>query len=135
MTTGPLVAGTVLVAWILLSGPPHFQPAVQDQATGQGTTEIFLCGEDEQIPPLPLHWTNVVLAGDGRLTAPCPEGHHGEDHRERREAALIGEARFSANGELRWRAAQAQARNSFGPTIFPPVGERYPPPPRSREYI
>jgi peptidyl-prolyl cis-trans isomerase B (cyclophilin B) len=135
MTTGPLVAATVLVAWILLSGSPHFQPAGQDQATGQGTTEIFVCGEDEKIPPLPVHWTNVVLAGDGRLTAPCQEGHHGADHREIREAALIGEARFSGNGEFRWRAAQAQARNSARPLVFPIAGERYPPPPRSPEYI
>jgi hypothetical protein len=64
----------------------------------------------------------VVLAGDGRLYSPCPDGDHGADHREVREAAVIGEARYSANGEARWRAAQAIARNSARPQVFPVVG-------------
>ena len=135
MTTRPVVVGVLLAAGILLSGPRQVQSAGQGRAIEQGTTEIFVCGEDEKIPPLPVHWTNVVLAGDGRLASPCPGGHHGEDHRERREAALIGEARLSANGELRWRAAQAQSRNSVHPAVFPAVGDRYPPPTRSLEYM
>ena len=55
---------------------------------GPGT---FTCGQDQSLPdPIPLLWTTIVLAGDGRLYSPCPDGLHGADHREVREAALIG---------------------------------------------
>lgn len=81
----------------------------------QDTTPIFVCGEDEKIPPIPFHWTNVVLAGDGRLYSPCPGGNHDPAHRELREAAAIGAGRYSADGDRRWRAVQAIARNSLRP--------------------
>ena len=125
---GALAAGVLFL-------PPELHSASQNSAHQQGTTDIFVCGEDEKVQPIPVHWTTAILAGDGRLSVPCPDGHHAEDHRERREAALLGEGRFSGDGELRWRAAQAQARNSDRPALFPVVGERNPPPPRSSEYI
>ena len=37
----------------------------QEPRVTQETTPIFVCGQDETMPRLPLHWTNVVLAGDG----------------------------------------------------------------------
>jgi peptidyl-prolyl cis-trans isomerase B (cyclophilin B) len=85
----------------------------------QDTTPIFVCGEDEKIPAIPFHWTNVILAGDGRLYSPCPSSDHTPDHREVREAAVIGEGRYSADGNRRWRGAQAVARNSTRPQVFP----------------
>ena len=89
---------------------------------GVAAQNTFTCGQDQSLPvPIPLLWTTIVLAGDGRLYSPCPGGSHGEDHRERREAALIGEARYLPD-ELRWRAAQAQARNSNRPQVFPVLG-------------
>lgn len=90
----------------------------------QGNTlpGTFTCGQDLSLPaPIPLLWTTIVLAGDGRLYSPCPGGTHGADHREHREAALIGEGRYMPD-ELRWRAAQAQARNASRPYVFPVLG-------------
>ena len=84
----------------------------QEPRVSQETTPIFVCGQDETSPRLPLHWTNVVLAGDGRLYSPCPDRSHGPEHREVREAVLIRDGRFSGNPEMRFRGAQALARNS-----------------------
>lgn len=103
--------------------------------TTQETTTIFVCGEDERVPPIPLHWTNVVLAGDGRLYTPCGDGAHAPDHREVREAVVIGAGRYSPDRELRWRAAQAQARNSAKPVVFPDILGRNPPPAGSIESL
>ena len=97
-----LVAGT-------LAASAQFEPGYR------GTTPIFPCGEDEKIPELPLDWAHIVLAGDGRLYSPCPDGAHPIDHREIREANLIGQARYSSDADLRWRAAQAEARVSTKP--------------------
>lgn len=105
-----LVSTFVLAAILAWSGRADGQ---------QDTTPIFVCGEDEKIPAIPFHWTNVILAGDGRLYSPCPSGDHAPDHREVREAAVIGEGRYSADGNRRWRGAQAVARNSTRPQVFP----------------
>jgi HEAT repeat protein len=80
---------------------------------------IFTCGQDESLhSSIPLQGSTIVLAGDGRLYSPCPAGNHGVDHREIREATAIGEGRYSGDAELRWRAAQAEARNSSRPEPF-----------------
>src|SRR6187397_2897078 len=80
---------------------------------------IFTCGQDESLhSSIPLQGSTIVLAGDGRLYSPCPAGNHGVDHRETREATAIGEGRYSGDAELRWRAAQAEARNSSRPEPF-----------------
>jgi cyclophilin family peptidyl-prolyl cis-trans isomerase len=56
---------------------------------------IFTCGSDESLPePIPVRWSTIVLAGDGRLYRPCPiDPRYGEKHppvhRESREAAVI----------------------------------------------
>ena len=53
---------------------------------------IFTCGRDESLPErLPLRWTTIVLAGDGRLYRPCPidPPNHPPEHRELREGTLI----------------------------------------------
>jgi len=103
---------------------------------GDAVERSFTCGQDQSLPsPIDLSWTAIVLAGDGRLYSPCSGGSHGVEHRERREAVLIGEGRFSAVGELRWRAAQAQARNSTRPQVFPVLGDGDPPKAGSIEFV
>jgi cyclophilin family peptidyl-prolyl cis-trans isomerase len=103
---------------------------------GDGLERSFICGQDQSLPSLiDLSWTAIVLAGDGRLYSPCPGGSHGVEHRERREAVLIGEGRLSADGEIRWRAAQAQARNSTRPQVFPVPRDGDPPGAGSIEFV
>jgi peptidyl-prolyl cis-trans isomerase B (cyclophilin B) len=120
--------GTVLVIALAVCA----LPAARQGNTLQGA---FTCGQDQLLPaPIPLLWTTIVLAGDGRLYSPCPGGNHGADHREVREAALIGEGRYSSDGELRWRAAQAQARHSTTPAAFSVPGGGNPPRAGSLEF-
>ena len=55
-------------------------------------TPIFGCGEDQKLgAEIPLHWTNIVLAGDSRGYVPCPAVPplHTVDHRESLEADVI----------------------------------------------
>lgn len=71
----------------------------------------FICGSDQTLPsPIPMSADAVVMAGDGRLYSPCPAVAHTAEHREIREATLIAQAEASADPELQWRAAQAEAR-------------------------
>ena len=99
--------------------------AGQDRQDRKDRTAIFVCGVDEKLPePIPVRASLVILAGDGRLFQPCPQGNHGADHRENREQALIRSAfneqplvrtafnTVVSDPELRLRAAQAQARLS-----------------------
>src|SRR5262245_55136353 len=80
------------------------------QANAQQST--FTCGEDQSLSaPIPLLWTTIVLAGDGRLYSPCPATDHTAEHREVREATVIAWGRYSPD-DLRWRAAQAMARTA-----------------------
>jgi len=87
----------------------------------------FSCGEDAKVQaPIVVRATTVVLAGDGRLYSPCPDGNHFQDHREIREGALLNVASGSPDPEIRWRAAQALARIGRGigavlktPTVRP----------------
>jgi len=82
---------------------------------------MFTCGLDQvMMEAIPFTAPNVILAGDGRFYVPCffPKDSHemkGLDgmfqHRERREKFLIENAIFSTDPEVRWRAAQARARN------------------------
>jgi len=71
----------------------------------------FTCGSDQVLAsPIPMSPAAVILAGDGRLYSPCQAGSHAADHREVREATLIAQAEASPDPELKWRAAQAEAR-------------------------
>src|SRR6185436_14233936 len=61
----------------------------------------------------------VVLAGDGRLYVPCPEGTHrltvnGLADREIREREVLEAGFISRDPEIRWRAAQALVRLGRG---------------------
>jgi cyclophilin family peptidyl-prolyl cis-trans isomerase/Zn-dependent M28 family amino/carboxypeptidase len=100
------------LAWLGLgTATPQSVNAKPDQ------TMFFVCGKDHVLPePIPVTGPNVVVAGDGRLYKPCPgdppADKHPEDHRESREAALIRQGLLSSDTEVRWRAAQAFARNS-----------------------
>jgi len=77
-------------------------------------TPFFVCGKDQVLPEaIAATPSNVVLAGDGRLYSPCIADVHPADHREKREEALIRQGLKSTDPAVRWRAAQAFARNSF----------------------
>ena len=133
-----LAAGTLVLAAIFAwTGRADGRRVIDPSQTraAQDTTPIFVCGEDEKVPPIARHWTNAVLAGDGRLYSPCPGGNHTPDHREVREALVIGEGRSWVDTELRWRAAQAQARNSTRPRVFPVIGGGNPPRAGSFEFV
>ena len=57
----------------------------------------------------------MVLVGDGRFYVPCPgsitDPPHPNEHRENRERSALNLGHTSFNPEVRWRAAQAMARN------------------------
>ena len=85
----------------IVSGPhvPDVPDLPDQQANSQILTAppIFTCGSDEWLQErIPARWSSIVLAGDGRLYAPCPddprygpvEKHPGE-HREHRERSVI----------------------------------------------
>jgi aminopeptidase YwaD len=82
---------------------------------GQGSAStppadgVFTCGEDQQVPEIPLRRESVVLAGDSRGFAPCGN-RHPTDHRELREAAVIDAALKSSDPEMRRLAVQARGR-------------------------
>jgi aminopeptidase YwaD len=74
---------------------------------------MVVCGEDLNIPPIPLRWTTVVMAADGRLFTPCPNAQpkpHPPLHREVRELTVLVSAFRSRNFELSWRGIQAYGR-------------------------
>ena len=91
------------------------------QAQRGGEASFFTCGADQILrDPIPVTPENVILAGDGRLFAPCPMRGprneadprlpHPPDHREMRELALLDAASKAPGVELRRRAAQAFGR-------------------------
>jgi len=89
----------------------------------------FTCGSDQTLPsPIPMSWAALVLAGDGRLYSPCPAQAHPVEHREIREATLIAQAEASPDPELKWRAAQAEARlvKNLGSLTDPDVNVNVP---------
>jgi aminopeptidase YwaD len=106
------VAAPVLSA---IAAPSQFQSIERSGA-------MFVCGEDQRLPrAIPLTWTAIVLAGDGRMFVPCPaQALHSADHREFRESAVIARGLLSEDPTIRWRAAQATARLPLGPNM---VGE------------
>jgi len=71
-----------------------------------------VCGSDQTIDPIVPTWTAILLAGDERFYTPCPVGSHSLDHRELRAETVLADGYASKDPELRWRAAQAYARNS-----------------------
>jgi len=79
----------------------------------EGAQEVagfFTCGADQILPAeIVLTWQAVVLAGDGRLFAPCA-GTHSPQHREVRESDVIARGLTSTDPTIRWRAAQATVR-------------------------
>jgi len=92
-------------------------PATQNVSAKPDQTPLLVCGTDQLLSePIPLTASNVVIAGDGRLYEVCPNDpprdKHPEDHRESREEALIRQGLKSSDTDVRWRAAQAFARNS-----------------------
>ena len=57
----------------------------QDRQDRRDRTAIFTCGVDEKLAePIPLRASLIILAADGRLFEPCPQGNHETDHREAR---------------------------------------------------
>lgn len=92
-----------------------------------GKTQIFGCGADQILgAEIPLHWINIVLAGDSRFFTPCPIGKHTSDHRELRESDVVYRGLRSQDPEQQRRAAEAEVRlsGSLGmviPRPFPPI--------------
>jgi len=79
------------------------------------TADILVCGEDRTVGPIPVRWSTVVLAGDGRLFTPCPDEPkpplmHPPEHREMRERVLLAQAAASTDPEIRRRFIQARSR-------------------------
>ena len=98
--TGFARFGLALVAVVLLGAQLSSQQvglkpqAKEMRDNSQLLTEppVFTCGRDESLPErLPLRWTTIVLAGDGRLDRPCPIDPpiHPPEHRELREGTVI----------------------------------------------
>ena len=106
-TTSGSGSGRVAAAtWFMLNPASYNVAQVPDERTA-----IFTCGEDQRLPgQIPLHWTTLVLAGDGRFYMPCPAGMHTPEHREFREDDLLARGTRSVNPEERWRTAQAEVR-------------------------
>src|SRR5262245_52517024 len=127
MTAGLRFAALVLPVVLLWSTGTDSQKLVEISEE----TPIFVCESDQIIPEIPLNATNVILAGDGRLYSPCAAASHSAAHREIREATLIGRARFSGDFVLRFRGAQAMARNATRPLYFPTTSGSTEPPLRS----
>ncbi len=108
--------GPIATAWMGLGLMPPIAPAVgQTPQNKPDPTAIFLCGEDQRVPPIVVTWTTMVLVGDGRFYVPCPgsvrDPPHPNEHRENRERSALNLGHTSFNPEVRWRAAQAMARN------------------------
>ena len=88
------------VAGPFVSDAPSGAGASSSPELPQNPTPIFTCGSDETLKErIPVRWSTVVLAGDGRLYSPCPidpvygpvDKHPGE-HREKREGQVIDTA-------------------------------------------
>jgi aminopeptidase YwaD len=77
------------------SGTEEQSGTQNSQAVTQ--TPLFTCGADEVLKsPIPVRWSTIVLAGDGRLSSPCPDDpvygptpNHPAEHREHRERTVI----------------------------------------------
>ena len=81
-----LLAAVLFVAAV--SAGAAQRPAAP-QAGSSSTTEIFACGFDQKLTnPIPRRPTTLILAGDGRLFAPCG-GTHTQEDREAREISLL----------------------------------------------
>lgn len=87
-------------------------PTAQNVSAKPDRTTVFVCGNDQSAPDIVPTWADIVLAGDERFYTPCPGGSHGLDHRELRAESILAQGYASKDSELRWRAAQAYARNS-----------------------
>ena len=84
----------------------------QSQPVADLGKPVFTCGVDESRPEIPLRWDTVVLAGDGRLFAPCGPPHP-KEHRESREGVVLSAALASRDPELRRLAVQAVGRRAM----------------------
>ena len=104
-----------LFALAVLFSSTATDPQAQYRPRIDEPTDILTCGEDKSIPPIPLRWSTIVLAGDGRIFRPCPDSpspplKHPIEHREQRERVLLSQAAASTDPEIRWRFLQARAR-------------------------
>lgn len=92
-------------AWL---GWTPFMPATQTMSANG----VFVCGVDQQIPPIAVTWMAMVLIGDDRMYMPCPTSpdHHPDDHREVRESKAFVLGLSSKDDDIRWRANQAMIR-------------------------
>ncbi len=95
------------------------------QAGDARVAPVLTCGSDATLAsPIAVTAANVILAGDGRLYAPCPQtpappAPHPVNHREIRERALLDAAVSSADPDVRRLAAQANGR--LGRTVVTEV--------------
>ncbi len=109
---------------LIVSGPmaaPEPSEAAEQSGTQNSQvlaqTPIFTCGSDEKMPvPIPVRWSTIVLAGDGRLYRPCPKDLNHVQHRESRENAVIN---LGMNMSLVTRTSDS-AEDVF---VDPPAGE------------
>jgi cyclophilin family peptidyl-prolyl cis-trans isomerase len=123
-------ADAVRSASRLVLGPtgPAFAARLEDLAATVAPPQPDGCLPDERIAmPIPLTREAVILAGDGRLFQPCPEGPHGDDHRERREADLLVRAMGASDPELRRLAARATGARADATGVGRVVAGRFEP--------
>jgi len=94
--------------WALLAAAVAMAMAADQRPE---TMPLFLCGQDQAIDlEIPLRWETIVLAADGRLYMPCPEGRHAIEHRELREMALLVRATLSGTRQAGGRSGAEFAR-------------------------
>ncbi|HVQ41044.1 MAG TPA: peptidylprolyl isomerase, partial [Vicinamibacterales bacterium] len=138
VTKSPAPLDAVIVSGPMATPEPPETPEQSGTQNSQLLTQtpIFTCGVDEVLEaPIPVRWSTIVLAGDGRLYTPCPSNLTHEKHREVRELALLGNsigltvvggsltgpppagetpaARRTASVEVVQRAVQAYARRRY----------------------
>jgi aminopeptidase YwaD len=118
-TGGGAFAGLPLSLGLAGGVAPGVAQARQAARALELTADVFTCGKDAEVLPIQLRWSTVVLAGDGRLYTPCPNGTHrlmanGLADREIREREVLEAGFISRDPEIRWRAAQALVRIGRG---------------------
>jgi len=116
-----------LAIQLVALAPPFAAASTLPQAVAQVVGPLRVCGEDDRLSTaIPLRWTTLVLAADGRFFRPCPpalrEGEtriapdlpHPADHREMRERFLVDSALGAKEPELRRLAIQSYGRLGLG---------------------
>jgi cyclophilin family peptidyl-prolyl cis-trans isomerase len=106
------LVASVTVAGVLVQTGSGQAPQIARALETVATT--FVCGNDAETGEIPVRSGTVVLAADGRIYVPCPDGGHNPSHREVREGVLLNRARQSRDEEVQWRAVQALVRLGGG---------------------